>query len=85
MSWVLVTQAFTTRGYPRGTGSRHMNLTIFLFLSAVLAVAVGVLASLLLRSLMKVQNRLEDSSQRLEPKAGALPKNAEHTSIRQEH
>ncbi len=71
-----------------------MNLTIFLLLSAVLAVAVGVLASLLLRSLMKAQNRLEDSSQRREPKSGASPRStdatpqiqkAEHTSIRQEH
>lgn len=39
-----------------------MSLMVFLLLSAVLAVAVGVLASLLLRSLMKDQRRLEKNT-----------------------
>lgn len=39
-----------------------MSLTVFLLLSAVLAVAVGMLASLLLRSLMKDQRRLESNA-----------------------
>jgi hypothetical protein len=39
-----------------------MSLMVFLLLSAVLAVAVGILASLLLRSLMKDQRRLEKNT-----------------------
>jgi hypothetical protein len=53
-----------------------MSLTVFLLLSAVLAVAVGVLASLLLRSLMMARNRLEDRSQGRKPTADPLPKAA---------
>ena len=39
-----------------------MSLTVFLLLSVVLAVSVGLLASSLLRSLMKDQCRLEIKS-----------------------
>ncbi len=39
-----------------------MSLTVFLLLSAALAVSVGILASLLLRSLMKDERRLEINS-----------------------
>lgn len=43
-----------------------MSLTVFLLLSAVLACAVGILASLLLRSLMKDQHRLEKNADQAE-------------------
>jgi hypothetical protein len=39
-----------------------VSLTVFLLLSAVIAVSVGLLASSLLRSLMKVHSRLEINS-----------------------
>jgi hypothetical protein len=43
----------------RSFGSEAVSLTVFLLLSAVLAVAVGILASLLLSALVKDQRRLE--------------------------
>ena len=42
--------------------SDAVSLTVFLLLSAALAVSVGLLASLLLRSLMKDERRLEINS-----------------------
>jgi hypothetical protein len=42
--------------------SDAVSLTVFLLLSAVLAVSVGLLASSLLRSLMKDQRQLEINS-----------------------
>ena len=42
--------------------SDAVSLTVFLLLSAVLAVSVGLLASSVLRSLMKDQRRLEIKS-----------------------
>lgn len=42
--------------------SDAVSLTVFLLLSAALAVSVGILASLLLRSLMKDERRLEINS-----------------------
>jgi len=94
MQWVLITHVLTTRGCPRSTGGRHMSLTVFLLLSAVLAVAVGVLASLLLRLLMKARDRLEDRSQGRKRAAEVSPSAAhatpqiqtvEATIIREDH
>jgi len=47
---------------PEHFRSDAVSLTVFLLLSAVLAVSVGLLASSLLRSLMKDQRRLEIKS-----------------------
>ena len=58
-----------------------MSLTVFMLLSAVLALAVGVLASLLLRSLMMAQHRLEDRPQGRQPDADAPPKLAPATAL----
>jgi len=49
----------------RSFGSQAVSLTVFLLLSAVLAAAVGILASLLLSALMKDQRRLELHSNEL--------------------
>lgn len=75
----------------RSFGSEAVSLTVFLLLSAVLAVAVGILASLLLSALMKDQRRLETHSNTLtaadaEPRLKPTPGSPEDTThMKNEH